>query len=50
MSPEEGHEDYQRAGVPLLQRQAERVRVVQPGEERVLGRPYIGLLVPQEGL
>jgi len=30
-----GHEDHQRAGVPLLRGQAERVEAVQPGEEKV---------------
>ncbi|GAB0175444.1 hypothetical protein GRJ2_000009600 [Grus japonensis] len=34
-----GHRDDARAGAPLLWRQAERVGVVQPGEEKVLGRP-----------
>ncbi|GAB0193227.1 mitochondrial enolase superfamily member 1 [Grus japonensis] len=34
-----GHGDDQRAGVPLLWRQAERVGVVQPGEEKAPGRP-----------
>ncbi|GAB0192667.1 hypothetical protein GRJ2_001732000 [Grus japonensis] len=34
-----GHGDDQRAGALLLWRQAERVRVVQPGEEKALGRP-----------
>ena len=33
-SPEEGHEDDQRAGAPLLWGQAERVGVAQPGEEK----------------
>ncbi|GAB0199164.1 hypothetical protein GRJ2_002381800 [Grus japonensis] len=34
-----GHEDDQRAGAPLLWRQAERVGIVQPGEEKAPGRP-----------
>ena len=34
--PEEGHEDNQRAGVPLLRGQAKRVGAVQPGEEQTL--------------
>ena len=37
MSPEEGHENGLRAGTLLLQRKAERVGVVQPGEEKALG-------------
>ena len=35
--PSEGHEDYQRAGVPLLRGQAKRVGAVQPGEEKAAG-------------
>ena len=31
--PEEGHKDDQRAGAPLLRRQAEGFGLVQPGEE-----------------
>ena len=34
----------QRAGTSLLWRKAERVGVVQPGEEKVMGRPYCSLL------
>ncbi|GAB0206131.1 cAMP-dependent protein kinase inhibitor alpha [Grus japonensis] len=34
-----GHGDDARAGAPLLWRQAERVGVVQPGEEKAPGRP-----------
>ncbi|GAB0185446.1 cAMP-dependent protein kinase inhibitor alpha [Grus japonensis] len=34
-----GHEDDQRAGAPLLWRQAERVGVVQPEEKKAPGRP-----------
>ena len=48
--PEEGHEDDQRSGVPLLRGQAERVGVVQPGEGKALGLPYSILPVPEEGL
>lgn len=33
LGPEEGHEGDRRAGAPLLQREAETVGVVQPGEE-----------------
>ena len=32
-----GHEDDQRAGVPLLRGQAEGVEAVQPGEEKAPG-------------
>lgn len=32
LGPEEGHKDDQRAGAPLLQRQADRAGFVQPGE------------------
>jgi len=32
--PEEGHEDYQRAGAPPLRRQAEGAGLIQPGEEK----------------
>lgn len=35
-SPEEGHEDGERTEAPLLRRQAERVGVVQPREEKGL--------------
>lgn len=34
VGPEEAKKIDQRAGAPLLQRQAERARVVQPGEEQ----------------
>ncbi|GAB0191304.1 mitochondrial enolase superfamily member 1 [Grus japonensis] len=34
-----GHQDAQRAGAPLLWRQAERVGLVQPGEEKAPGTP-----------
>ena len=40
-------EEGQRAGAPLLWRQAERVGVVQPGEEEAPGRPYSSLPVPK---
>ena len=39
----EGHKDYQRAGVPPLQEQAERAGALQPAEEKALGGPYSGL-------
>jgi len=34
VSLEKGHKDGQKAGAPLLSRQAERTEVVQPGEEK----------------
>lgn len=40
MGQKEGHEDDERAGGSLLQRQAEGVSVVQPAKEKDLGRPY----------
>ncbi|KAK4827360.1 hypothetical protein QYF61_017285 [Mycteria americana] len=48
--PEEGHENDPRAGAPLLRGQAERVGVVQPGEEKAAGRPYSSLPVLKGGL
>jgi len=42
---EEGHEDDQRVGVPLLWRKADGIKIVQPGEEKAPGRPHCGLLV-----
>lgn len=39
-SPERGHQGDQRAGAPLLWRQAERIRIVLPGKGNTLGRPY----------
>jgi len=47
---EEGHEDLQRAGTPLLWRKAKGVGVVQPGEEKVSGRTYCGVSIYKEGL
>ncbi|KAJ7399938.1 rna-directed dna polymerase from mobile element jockey-like [Pitangus sulphuratus] len=47
---EEDHKDDQRAGAPLLQRQAERARAFQPGEEKALERPSYGLPVPEGSL
>ena len=40
VGPEEGHENDPRAGTPLLWRGAERVGVVQLGEEKAPGRPF----------
>ena len=48
--PEEGHKNDQRAGAHLLRGKAERVGVVQPGEEKAAGRPYCSLPVPEWGL
>ena len=38
--PKEGHKNYQKTLVPLPGGKAERLGVVQPGEEEALGRPY----------
>ncbi|KAK4820564.1 hypothetical protein QYF61_001627 [Mycteria americana] len=48
--PEEGHENDLRAGAPILRGQAERVRTVQPGEEKATGRPHSSLPVLKGGL
>ena len=40
VGPEEGHKNDQRAGAPLLQRQAEGVGLVWPGEEKAPGRSH----------
>ena len=48
--PEEGHKNDQMAAVRLLWRQAKRVGVFQPGEEKALGRSYCSLPVPEGGL
>jgi len=47
-----GYENYQRAGAPLLPRQAEWAGLVQPGEEKVLGRPcaFDRPLTPKQGV
>jgi len=45
--PEEGDKDDQRAGTPLLRGKAERVGVVQPGEEKAAGRPCSSPPVPE---
>lgn len=39
LSPEESHQDIQKAGAPLLWREVERVGLLQPGEEKVLQKP-----------
>jgi len=48
--PEEGDEKDQRAGAPLLGGKAERVGVIQPGEEKAVGRPYSSLPAPERDL
>ncbi|GAB0202822.1 hypothetical protein GRJ2_002747800 [Grus japonensis] len=47
VSPEEGHEADQRAGAPLLWRQADTIGLVQPREEKAPGRSNRGLPVPE---
>ena len=37
-NPEEGHEDDQRAGAPLIWKQSDRAGAVQTGEEKAPGR------------
>ena len=43
--PKEGYKNDPRAGAPLLRGQAERVGLVQPGEEKAVGRPDCSLSV-----
>ena len=43
--PKEGYKNDPRAGAPLLGGQAERVGLVQPGEEKAAGRPDCSLSV-----
>ena len=50
MCPEEGHEDDQRAGAPLLQRQAEGAGLVKSGEEKAVGRTHCDLPVLKRSL
>lgn len=38
--PEEGHRNVQRIGTPLLERQTDKVRTVQPEGEKASGPPY----------
>ena len=47
---EEGHNNDQRAGTPLLWGKAERAGAVQPGKEKAPMRPYCGLSVIKGGL
>ena len=46
--PEEGHKNGPRDGTPLLQGQAEITGAFQPGEEKALRGPGIGLSVSGE--
>jgi len=50
VGPEEGHKNNQNDGAPLLKGKAERVGVVQPGEEKAPGRHCSTLPVPEDGL
>lgn len=50
MGLEEGQEDGQRAGAPLLWREAEKVGIVQLVEENSLGKPYSSFPVPKGGV
>jgi len=43
--PKEGYKNDPRDGAPLLGGQAERVGLVQPGEEEAAGRPDCSLSV-----
>lgn len=45
-----GHQDAQRVGALLLGRQAEEAGVVQPGEEKAVGRTYCVFSVPEGSL
>lgn len=44
--PKEGHKEYSKSGSTILQRQAVKAEVVQPGVEKALGRLYYGFPVP----
>ena len=48
--PKEGYKNDPRAGAPLLWGQAERVGLVQPGEEKAAGTPDCSLSVPKGSL
>ena len=47
VGPEEGHQNVERVGTPLLWEMADRVGAVQPGKEKPVGRPYCSLPVPE---
>lgn len=47
---EEDHDNGRRTGMTVLWRKAERVRVVQPGEEHIPGKPYCALSIYKGGL
>jgi len=49
-APGKVHKNDQKARTPFLRGKAERVGVVQPGEEKVLERSYCGLAKLQGGL
>ena len=44
-----GHEDDQKTREPHLWGQAERVKAIQPGEEKAPRRPHSGLPIPEGG-
>lgn len=50
MDPEGGHKEDQRAGAPLLWREVEVTGLVQPWEQKVLGRPFSSLPTFKGGL
>jgi len=50
LSLEEGHKDDLRAGAPPPWGQAERVGILQSGEQKAPGRPYSSLPVPDRDL
>ena len=50
MGPKEGHEDDQRAGVPILWKKADGAGLVQCTAEKAEGRPHYGLPVLKRDL
>jgi len=50
VGPEEGHENAERAGAPLLWRQAEGAELIQCGEEKAPAKPYCRLPVLKRSL
>jgi len=48
VGPGEDHKNDQRYGVLLLWGEAERVGVIQPGEEKAAGRPYFSISILKE--